>query len=211
MARIFVGCEVSQTVVRAFRARGHEAFSCDISPTDGNPDWHFQTDLFNAIDDSYDLYIFHPPCTYLSNSGVCHLWITPYKDAPKKILNSERWIQMVDGAHFFKRILDLPYTKICIENPIPHGYAIEKIGQKYTQIIHPWMFGHMEQKATCLWLKGLPKLVETDNVKEQMLALPKKERERLHYLSPGPNRAKERAKTYDGIGQAMAMQWGPLL
>ena len=150
----------------------------------------------------WDLVIAHPPCTYLSNSGVCHLY---NKD---KTVNRDRYANMLDGAAFFKTILDLPYEKICIENPIQHRYAREAIGTKYTQIVHPWMFGHMEQKATCLWLKGLPKLDATDNVKQQMLLLPKKDRERIHYISPGPDRWKERSRTFQGLANAMAEQWG---
>ena len=106
---------------------------------------------------------------------------------------------------FFKAIESSDCEKICIENPIPHKYGI---GKTYNQLIQPWMFGHAESKATCLWLKGIPKLKETNNVKDQWKALPKREAQRMHYLSPGPERAKLRSKTYIGIAEAMASQWG---
>jgi len=141
--------------------------------------------------------IAHPPCTYLSNSVVC--WL--HKD-------KSRWGKLDDGATFFKKLMDAPIDMIAIENPIPHKYAVERIGGKYQQLIQPWMFGHMERKATCLWLKGLSKLVETDIVKEEMLKLPKSVQQRIHYMSPGKDRAKERSKTFSGIAKAMAEQWG---
>jgi hypothetical protein len=146
----------------------------------------------------FDLMVAHPPCTYLSNSGVVHL----HKDA-------KRWLDLFDGAEFFKKLMDLPIPKIAIENPIMHKYAKKLIGDvKQSQVVQPWMFGHMEQKATCLWLKGLPALTPTDNVKEPMLELPKNIRERLHYLPPSKDRWKLRSTTYQGIADAMAAQWG---
>ena len=104
-------------------------------------------------------------------------------------------------------MLESPIPRKALENPIPHKYALQRIGRKYDQIIHPWQFGHMEQKATCLWLEGLPPLEPTNNVREAMMQLPKRERERLHYLSPGPERWKLRSETYTGIAEAMAEQW----
>lgn len=114
-----------------------------------------------------------------------------------------------DGAAFFKSLLDAPIPKIAVENPIMHKYAKERIGNvKQSQIIQPWMFGHMEQKATCLWLKGLALLQPTNNVRDQMLALPNNQRQRLHYLPPSKDRWKIRSTTYAGIADAMASQWG---
>lgn len=205
--RVLVLCEFSGTVREAFRAKGHDAWSCDLLPTE-IPGQHYMENFLSPgseiLNMGWDLVIAHPPCTYLANSGVCHLYI---KQGEHKYINLGRWQHMVDGAAFFKGILDLPYARICVENPIQHKHASELIGTKYTQIVQPWMFGHMEQKATCLWLKGLPKLQPTNNVKEAMLQLPKKERERLHYLSPGPDRWKERSRTYSGLAAAMADQW----
>jgi hypothetical protein len=199
--RVLVACEYSGRVRDAFRKLGHDAMSCDLLPSD-NPisGCHYQGNVFNIIDDGWDLMIAHPPCTYLSNSGVCHL----HKDP-------SRWPKMFDGAAFFKKLLNAPIKKIAIENPIMHGYAKTLIGGvKQTQLVQPWMFGHTEQKATCLWLKGLTPLTESNNVKAEMLLLPKNERERLHYLPPSSDRWKIRSTTYQGIADAMAAQWGNL-
>lgn len=170
--------------------------SCDLLPSD-KPGPHYQGDVFDIINDGWDLMIGHPPCTYLSNSGVT--WL--YKQA-------DRWKQMIDGAVFFRTLLDSNISKIAIENPIMHKYAKQIIGVEQTQVIQPWMFGHMEQKGTCLWLKGLPLLVPTNDVKEEMMKLPKNERELIHYLPPSKDRWKIRSKTYDGIALAMSEQWG---
>jgi hypothetical protein len=197
--RVLVACEYSGRVRDAFRKLGHDAMSCDLLPSDNDlPGCHYQGDVFDIIDAGWDLLIGHPPCTYLSNSGVCHL----HKDA-------SRWPKLFQGAAFFKRLLKSNIPKIAIENPIMHGYAKTLIGGvRQTQIVHPWMFGHTEQKATCLWLKGLKPLTESNNVKTEMLLLPKNERERLHYLPPSPDRWKIRSTTYQGIANAMAEQWG---
>lgn len=196
--RVLVGCEYSGRVRQAFRDLGHDAWSCDILPAEDCSEFHIQGDVIPLLSEGWDLAIFHPPCTYLTNSGVCHL----HKD-------ESRWDKLDDGAAFFKLLLDAPIDKICIENPIMHKYAKERIGGvKQSQVIQPWMFGHAEQKATCLWLKGLPMLKPTNNVKEEMMLLPKNQRERLHYLPPGPDRWKERSRTYQGIADAMSIQWG---
>lgn len=197
--RVLVACEYSGTVRDAFLARGHYAMSCDLLPCDSlNSGDHYQGNVADILDQNWDLLIAHPPCTYLANSGVSWLSRKP-----------ERWAQLDDGAAFFKMFLDSPIKRKCIENPIMHKYAIERIGGvKQTQVIQPWMFGHMEQKATGLWLTGLPELQATNNVKAAMMLLPKRERERLHYLPPSPNRWKLRSTTYAGIAAAMAEQWG---
>ena len=195
--KVLIACEYSGTVRDAFIAKGHDAVSCDILPTD-KPGPHYQGDVLDIIDDGWDLMIAHPPCTYLTNSGVCHL----HKD-------ETRWEKLDEGAKFFKQLLNANIPMICVENPIMHKYAKERIGNvKQSQIIQPWMFGHTEQKATCLWLKGLPLLIETNNVKEEMMLLPDNQRQKLHYLPPSEDRWKLRSKTYDGIAQAMADQWG---
>lgn len=194
---VLVACEYSGRVREAFAALGHNAMSCDLLPTEV-PGNHYQGDVRDVLYEEWDLLIAHPPCTYLTNAGVKHLYTDP-----------ARWEKLDEAAAFFKLLLDAPIEKKCIENPIMHGHAKERIGGiKQSQIIHPWMFGHMEQKATCLWLKGLNPLKPTNNVKEEMMQLPKNQRERLHYLPPSPDRWKERSRTYPGIADAMAMQWG---
>ena len=196
--KILVACEYSGRVRDAFIAKGHDAISCDILPTDSHGP-HYQGDAFAAIAScEWDMMIAHPPCTYLTNAGVCHLHTDP-----------TRWAKLEAGAAFFKKLWQCGIPKICIENPIMHKYAVQRIGGKrQNQVIQPWMFGHPEQKATCLWLKNLPRLKPTNDVKEQMLELPKNQRERLHYLSPGPDRWKQRSTTFSGIAEAMAEQWG---
>jgi hypothetical protein len=197
--RVLVACEFSGTVRRAFAALGHDAWSCDLLPADDDSQNHIQGDAIAAVfAQDWDLLIAHPPCTYLTNSGVT--WL--HKDPT-------RWEKLNDAAAFFKVFLDAPVKRIAVENPIMHKYAKERIGGiKQSQVIQPWMFGHTEQKATCLWLKGLPLLQPTNNVKAEMMALPDNERQRLHYLPPSPDRWKLRSKTYDGIAKAMADQWG---
>lgn len=197
--RILVACEYSGTVRDAFAKLGHFAMSCDLLPSDklGN---HYCGDVMDILDHDWDLMIAHPPCTYLTNSGVS--WL--HKDP-------SRWVQLDEGAAFFKLLLEAPIPRKAIENPIMHKYAKERIGGvKQSQIIQPWMFGHMEQKATCLWLHNLPLLQPTNNVKEEMMKLPKNQRERLHYLPPSADRWKIRSTTYQGIADAMAAQWGSL-
>ena len=195
--RVLVACEYSGTVRDAFRARGHDAMSCDLLPTDVDGP-HYQGDVFDIIDDGWDLMVAHPPCTYLTNSGVT--WL--HKDP-------SRWAKLDEGAAFFKALLNAPIERIAVENPIMHKYAKERIGGvKQSQVIQPWMFGHMEQKATCLWLRNLPPLAPTNNVRDAMMALPDNERQRLHYLPPSADRWKIRSATFKGIAEAMADQWG---
>ena len=194
--RVLVACEYSGRVRDAFIAKGHDAMSCDLLPTDVvGP--HHQGDVFDLDLTQFDLMVAHPPCTYLTNAGVTWLHRDP-----------SRWAKLDEGAAFFKKLLDAPIPRICVENPIMHKYAKERIGGvKQTQVVQPWMFGHMEQKATCLWLKGLPPLTPTNNVKEAMMSLPDNQRQRLHYLPPGPDRWKLRSTTYQGVADAMAAQW----
>ena len=197
--KVLVACEYSATVRDAFRACGHDAWSCDLLPTDGDPQWHIQGDaLVLAHGHGWDLMIAHPPCTYLTNSGVA--WL--HKDP-------SRWEKLDEAAGFFRKLLDAPVPRIAVENPIMHKYAKERIGGvKQTQTVQPWMFGHTEQKATCLWLKNLPPLVPTSDLKAETKALPANQRQRLHYLPPSADRWKLRSTTYKGIAEAMADQWG---
>ena len=202
---VLIACEYSATVRDEFRAQGFNAVSCDLLPTDV-PGPHYQGDVFEYLEGLELLgirvkcLIAHPPCTYLTNSGVVWLHRDP-----------SRWEKMRDGAEFFKRLLALPIPMKAIENPIMHRHAREIVGKDKSQVVQPWMFGHTEQKATCLWLENLPLLKPTKDVKTEMMALPKRERERLHYLPPSPDRWKLRSTTYRGIAKAMASQWGELL
>ncbi|MCD9188276.1 MAG: hypothetical protein LUM44_17805 [Pyrinomonadaceae bacterium] len=204
MKRVLIGCERFGVVREAFKARGWDAWSCDIAPS-AIPGNHIQGDILRVLQDSlisrWDLMIFHPPCTYLTNSGVRWLW---NKDGSKNLV---RWENLEKAAMLFKSLLNSNCERIAVENPIPHRYAKELIGQDYTQIIHPYQFGHLERKSTCLWLKGLPKLQPTNDVKAEMLKLPKNEQHRLFYLPPSSGRAMLRSKTFQGIANAMAEQW----
>lgn len=195
--RILVACEYSGKVREAFRKLGHDAWSCDILPSDDNSPYHYTGGVFYIINDGWDMMIAHPPCTYLTNAGVSWLY-----------RKEGRWEQMREGAEFFKKLLEADIPKIAVENPIMHKYAVEIIGRRQDQVIQPWMFGHMEQKATCLWLKGLPLLKPTNDVKTEMLKLPKEVAQRLHYLPPSKDRWKIRSETYQGIADAFAAQWG---
>lgn len=194
--RVLVACEYSGRVRDAFIKKGHEVVSCDFLPTD-SPGPHYQGDVKDILYDGWDLMIAHPSCTYLANSGVCHLHTDKY-----------RWAKLDEAGAFFKLLLDAPIPKKVVENPIPHRYAVERIGRKYDQIIHPWQHGHPEKKATCLWLEGLQDLKESSNVKEEMERLPKNIQQRLHYLPPGPDRWKIRSTTFQGIADALAEQYG---
>ena len=197
--KVLVACEYSATVRDAFRALGHDAWSCDILPTDGDPRWHIEGDALEAVyGGHWDLMIAHPPCTYMTNAGV-H-WL--HKDPT-------RWDKLDEGAAFFKALWDAPIERIAIENPVMHKYAKERIGgMQQTQTIQPYQFGHMEQKATCLWLKGLMPLMPTTDLKAETKALPDNQRQRLHYLPPSADRWKLRSTTFKGIAEAMADQWG---
>ena len=191
--RVLIACEFSGVVTNAFRLKGHEAWSCDILPTDSNPDWHIQGDVLKQLDKNWDMMIAHPPCTYLCNSGVS--WL--HKD-------ESRWVELEKASEFFKTLLEYDIPKICVENPIPHKYG--KL-PKYSQIVQPYEYGHPERKATCLWLKNLPKLKPTNNVKDEMLKLPKTHQQRTFYV-PIKARAKNRSITFEGIAKAMVEQWG---
>lgn len=188
---VAVLCEYSGIVRDSFIRKGHNAISYDILPSESTYGPHIQKDImFFDINywSKYDLLIAHPPCTYLSNSGVRWLYVHP-----------DRWEKMKKAAIFFKYILDLPVDKIVVENPIMHKYGLEIIGRKYDQIIQPYFFGDPYQKSTCLWLKNLPKLEKTNEVlgREQ----------KCWKEPPGPDRGKIRSKTYIGIAQAMAEQF----
>lgn len=193
--KILVACEESQTVTKAFRAKGHEAYSCDIETcSGGHPEWHLQQDVIPLLQDkSWDMIIAFPPCTHLASSGA--RWFK------QKIADGRQQ----QGIDFFMEFTKTTCDKVAIENPI--GVMSTKY-RKPDQKIQPWMFGHSETKATCLWLKGLPKLIPTNNVKHTLASLSNREKHKVWYASPGKDRAKIRSKTYAGIAEAMADQWG---
>jgi hypothetical protein len=165
--------------------------SCDLLPTEA-PGPHYQGDVRDVLDYPWDLAIFHPPCTDLSVSGAA--WFQS-----KRLRGAQQ-----ASASFFMMLAKADIPRIAIENPI---CVMSKLWRKPDQIVQPWMFGHPEQKATCLWLKGLPVLRPTHDVKEEMMKLPKNQRERLHYLPPSADRWKLRSQTFQGIAEAMAEQW----
>lgn len=191
--KVLVACEYSGVVRDAFIRAGHEATSCDLLPSDSDFGPHIQGDVLGALDGGWDLMIAHPPCTDLAVSGARHF-------AAKRADGRQQ-----AALDFVSALLSAPIPRIALENPVS---IISSQIRKPDQIIQPWMFGHPETKATCLWLKGLDPLVETDNVYEHMLTLPKSERNRVHYMSPGPERWKLRSTTFTGIAAAMADQWG---
>jgi len=195
--RVLVACEFSAIVRDAFIERGHDAYSVDLLPTEGDPEWHYQDDaLVVARECGWDLVIAHPPCTRLTKAGV--RWLH----------ERDLWKEMREAAGFFRSFLELDVPMVAVENPVMHRYATEVVGRKQDQVVQPWMFGHLESKGTGLWLKGLPPLVPTEDVKASTMALTPKERDRAHWAAPGPDRWKMRSRTYAGIAAAMADQWG---
>ena len=155
--KILIACEFSGIVRDAFKAKGHDVMSCDLLPTE-RPGKHYQGDFMDIINDGFDLGMFFTPCTYSCNSGIRWMY---NKD---KSINKERFEKMEHYAGMIRIALNSKIPLVGCENPIPHRFAINVIGRKYDQIVQPWMFGHGEQKATCLWLKGLPKLRPTNIV-----------------------------------------------
>lgn len=190
--KVLIACEYSGTVRDAFIKQGHDAISCDLLPSDVDGP-HYQGDVFDIINDGFDLMIAHPPCTDLAVSGAAHF-------AKKRADGSQQ-----KSIDFFMQLTKSNIPIWAIENPI---CIMSTIWRKPDQIIQPWMFGHLEQKSTCLWTKKLPLLKESNNVKNEMMLLPINKRQRLHYLPPSVDRWKIRSKTYQGIADAMAMQWG---
>jgi len=182
--KVLVACEYSGTVRDTFIAAGHEALSCDLLPTDV-PGPHYQGDVRDVLHDGWDLMIAHPPCTHLAVSGA--RW---FKD---------KQAEQAEALDFVRLLLDAPIERIALENPIS---VISSRIRKPDQIIQPWQFGHGETKATCLWLKGLPKL-EPTNIVDGREA-------RVHKLPPSADRWKIRSTTYKGIAEAMAQQWGKM-
>ncbi len=182
--RVLVACEFSGVVRDAFIARGHDAWSCDLLPTE-TPGPHYQTDAVGLLGGDWDLLIAHPPCTHLSVSGARHF--------PEKRADGRQQ----EAMDFFMAFARAPIPRIAIENPV---CIMSSVWREPDQIVQPWEYGHGETKATCLWLKGLPPLRPTDMVEGR--------EPRVHMMPPGPDRWKERSRTYQGIADAMAEQWG---
>lgn len=186
--KVLVGCEFSAIVRDAFRARGHDAYSVDLLPTEGDPLYHIIGDVLPIAQEvgRWDMAIFHPECTHLAVSGS--RWFKHKEHEQAKALE------------FVRQLLAAPIPRIALENPVS---VISSRICKPTQIIQPWMFGHAESKATCLWLKNLPRLQPTN----MLFTIPKTS---IHRMPPGPDRWRERSRTFPGIADAMAEQWGTL-
>jgi len=194
--KILVACEFSGTVRDAFIARGHDAWSCDILPTEV-PGPHIEGDVLPVLNQGWDLMIGHPPCTRLANSGV--RWL--YTGGRGGERDPKMWEAMLEGVAFFNALWAAPIPKIAIENPVMHRHGKARLtAGEQSQIVQPYQYGDPYQKATCLWLKGLPKLVPTNIVEGR--------EQECWNQSPGPDRWRKRSKTYQGIANGMAAQWG---
>ena len=222
MGKVLIACEESQAVCKAFRARGHEAYSCDIQePSGGHPEWHILGDALAVLEGGqvttmdgkthdigkWDLLIGHPPCTYLTVTGNRWFNVERYGEKAMNRMKSRSF-----AAEFFMHFINADCEKIAVENPI--GY-MSTYYKKPTQIIQPYLFGHAERKATCLWLKGLPCLTPTDIVTPIIIQYKNKKTDSLWHMETmhlsAIERAKARSKTFPGIAEAMADQWGKLL
>lgn len=195
--RVLIACEFSGTVRDAFSQLGHDAWSCDLLPTE-KPGQHIQGNVLEILVDGWDLMVGHPPCTYLTVSG--NKWMGHPK-FPTREQDRE------EAIRFFMALYNAPISKVAIENPI--GVMSSRF-RKPDCVVQPWMFGHGETKATCLWLRGLPRLVPTHTPGGDLLTppAPEEREQRLHKLPPSAERWKERSKTFPGIARAMAEQWG---
>lgn len=183
--KVLVACEYSGRVREAFRKLGHDAWSCDLLPSDDNSPYHIQGDVLEQLDKGWDLMVAHPPCTHLAVSGARHF--------AEKIADGRQQ----EGIDFFMAMINAPIEKIAVENPI---CIMSTKYRKPDQIIQPWQFGHGETKATCLWLKNLPKLEPTNIVDGR--------ENRVWKMPPSKDRWKLRSETYQGIADAIAQQWG---
>lgn len=204
--KVLVACEESQEVCKAFRALGHEAYSCDIEPcSGGHPEWHLQCDALELLKMQWDMILAFPPCTYLTAAGAVRLYA-----ADHTIKDEDRDAKGRVAKEFFLAFLNADCSKIAVENPVP----LKRYGlPPYSQIIEPYMFGHAWRKRTCLWLKGLPRLMATDIVIPEGLWVGSTSARRApalkdRYLLRSKRNPKLRAKTFPGIARAMAEQWG---
>lgn len=209
--KVLVACEFSGVVRDAFAQRGHDAWSCDLLPTE-KPGQHIEGDCLAAIQDCgpWDLMVAHPPCTYLCQSGSRWLFETPANPTAGNKFGVERIAAMDEGVAFFLALLNAPVPRVAIENPMPHTWAMQRINRPYDQRVQPWYFGDPQKKGTCLWLRGLPPLMPTTVTPppkglEAVMAW-----EAIWRCPPGPLRGHIRSKTFGGIAEAMADQWGTL-
>jgi len=209
--RILVACEESQTVTVELRNLGHKAFSADIQDcSGGHPEWHIKGNVLSILNDGWDMMIAHPPCTRLANSG--RRWM---HNPPKNKTMVQMWDEFFKGVEFYKAFRGANIPKKAIENPVMHDHARELLGKEKRNIIQPWWFGDKVFKATGFELHNLPDLVSNPpgNLPSSRLVPPKhgtdehKEWSIIHRMSPGPERAKMRSKTFPGSAKAMALQW----
>jgi hypothetical protein len=191
LMKVLIACEFSGTVRDAFIRAGHDALSCDLLPSESTFGPHYQGDIRELLGDQWDLMVAHPPCTHLAVSGAA--WF------------HKKQKEQAEALDFVRLLLNAPIPRVCLENPVS---VISSKIRKPDQIIQPYHFGHTESKKTCLWLKGLPLLRATNDVESETRLLPKNQQQRLHYLPPSPDRWKIRSKTFQGIADAMAVQWG---
>lgn len=201
MTRVLVACEFSGIVRRAFAARGYDTWSCDLLPAEDGSNRHIVGDARDYLNDGWDLLmVAHPPCTRLCNSGVRWLSVPPAGRTSESL-----WAELDKGAALFSTFWNAPIERIAVENPVMHKHAKQRIVnyREPAQSIQPWQHGHGETKRTCLWLKNLPLIVPTDIVPGRT--------PRVHRVSPGPNRWRERSRFFPGIAAAMADQWGEVL
>lgn len=207
--KVLIGCEFSGVVRRAFAARGHDAWSCDLLPAKDGSNRHLVGDVREFLNDGWDLLaVFHPPCTRLCNSGV--RWLT---DPPRGRTLAEMWADLDEGAELFSDLWNAPIERVAVENPVMHRHARERIRnyQPPAQTVQPWWFGDRAFKATGLYLRGLPPLVATDRLTPPKPGTDEhKEWSAIHRAPPGPDRWAFRSKTFPGIAAAMADQWGDL-
>lgn len=199
--KVLVACEESQAVCIAFRARGHEAYSCDLQLcSGGHPEWHIQADALELLKLRWDLIVAHPPCTYLSNVGANWLF-----NKDHSIKDPERENKGWKAKQFFMAFLEADCPRIAVENPVPSRYWRMP---PYSQLIEPYMFGDPWRKRTCLWLRGLPLLMATDIVAPEGLWTGSSSSRKTKYKLSGHRDAKTRSKTFPGVARAMAEQWG---
>ena len=195
--KCLVGCETSGVLRRALTALGHDAWSCDLLPAEDGSNRHLVCDIRDILDDGWDfLAVMHPPCTRLCNSGVRWLHAPPPGRTREDI-----WAELDDACALFSACWNAPIPRRAVENPVMHRHAKARIVnyRDFAQSIQPWQFGHPETKRTCLWLDGLPPLAPTKIVDGRAA--------RVHRMPPGPDRWRERSRTYEGIAAAMALQW----
>lgn len=204
--RVLIACECSGIVRRAFAARGHDVWSCDLKPAEDRSNRHIVGDVRDLLHDGWDLLaVLHPPCTRLTNSGVRWLSVPP----PGRTL-PDMWAELDEGAALFSACWNAPIPRVAVENPVMHRHAKERIVnfRPHAQSVQPWQFGtdptgpDNVKKRTCLWLRGLPNLTPTGTLDGSTA------RDEIHKASPGPDRAERRSRFFPGLADAMASQWG---